>query len=95
VRFLLGDECGSPFLLLFASHSPALGGVLEKELRVLPLLVSLRKDNLPSPFRGCPRRVSAESRGKRFQGIALKTHHQFFWRLLFFFDLELREILIK
>jgi hypothetical protein len=27
----------------FASHSPALGGVLEKELRVLPLLVSLRK----------------------------------------------------
>jgi len=83
------------FSVAFCIAFTALGGVLEKELRVLPLLVSLRKDNLPSPFRGCPRRVSAESRGKRFQGIALKTHHQFFWRLPLFFDLELREILIK
>jgi len=39
-RFLVRDECGSPFLLLLASHSPTLGGVLEKELRVLPLLIS-------------------------------------------------------
>jgi len=69
----------------FASHSPTLGGVLEKELRVLPLLVSLRKEKPAYAFLRVSGRVSAESRGKGFQGIALKTHHQFFWRLLFFF----------
>jgi hypothetical protein len=79
----------------FASHSPTLGGVLEKELRVLPLLVSRRKEKPASAFLRVSGRVSAESRGQRIPGNSSENSSPVFLEIALLFYLELREILIK